>query len=253
MISKIEKDEYQKNGFLVLRQFFPSAILSAISEESAQMLERKDIIFPENIRCRWQNHIENGAPILDAVDPVLDLCPSVSSLAFDSRLLEILKYLLNEPVYLFKDKFIFKPPGALGCATHQDYIAWPEFPESFTTVLVAIDPANRENGCLSVYSGYHNMGLFSQNDGDYHDLPESLFDQKTQVNLILEPGDIAIFGCYLPHGSAPNRTQFSRRHLYLSYNRSSDFGDRREEHYRQFYHWLKNRYAEYGCTNFIFK
>ena len=45
---------------------------------------------------------------------------------------------------LFKDKLIFKRPGALGYGLHQDYIAWKSFPESFVTVIVAIDPATEE-------------------------------------------------------------------------------------------------------------
>mgnify|MGYP003332445714 CR=1 FL=1 len=45
--------------------------------------------------------------------------------------------LLGEEVCLFKDKLIYKPAGATGYPLHQDYIAWPDFPKTFTTAVVS--------------------------------------------------------------------------------------------------------------------
>ena len=46
--------------------------------------------------------------------------------------------------------------------------------------------------------------------------------------LVLEPGDVAVFGGFTPHRSDPNVSGRWRRQLYLSYNASSDGGDQRE-------------------------
>ena len=54
---------------------------------------------------------------------------------------------------------IFKPPGATGYQLHQDYIGWREFPESFITVIVAIDPTDATNGATEVFPGYHRQGI----------------------------------------------------------------------------------------------
>src|SRR5690606_22247685 len=108
-------------------------------------------------------------------------------------------------------------------------------------------------GWIEAFAGAHQRGYLSPRDGDYHDLPEHLFDSFERVPLDLQPGDAAIFGCFLPHRSAPNRSTASRRHLYLSYNSARDGGDQRASHYAEFHDWLRRRYAEYGVTDVFFR
>ena len=55
------------------------------------------------------------------------------------------------------------------------------------------------------------------------------------VFLELEPGDAAIFGCFVPHRSAPNRSGIWRRLLYLNYNADFDGGDQSDGHYAEFH------------------
>jgi hypothetical protein len=87
----------------------------------------------------------------------------------------------------------------------------------------------------------------------YHELPLEKVDESRGVKLDLRPGDIAMFGAFTPHRSAPNRSDRWRRQLYLSYNADSDGGDQRDRHYHEFHAWLKDRYAEYGKTETWFK
>ncbi len=71
--------------------------------------------------------------------------------------------------------------------------------------------------------------------------------------LELDPGDVAVFGCFVPHRSGPNRSDRWRRLLYLGYNADSDGGDRRAAHYAEFHAWLKAKYAEYGKAETYFR
>ena len=87
----------------------------------------------------------------------------------------------------------------------------------------------------------------------YHSIPLGVVDEGRAVPLALAPGDVAVFGCFTPHDSAPNRSGRWRRQLYLSYNAASDGGDRRTAHYREFHAWLRERYAEYGKHNVYFE
>jgi 2-aminoethylphosphonate dioxygenase len=164
----------------------------------------------------------------------------------------VLAELYGEEACLFKDKLIFKPPAAMGYGLHQDYIAWPGFPRSFVTVLVPIDRADEENGCTEVFPGLHRQGCLSPEDGEYHELSCEHIAGCAPVKLVLEPGDIAIFGGFLPHRSAPNRSPGWRRQLYLSYNAASDGGDQREAHYRDFRNFLSRKYAEFGLSDTYF-
>ena len=246
LTSSIDVERYVADGFVIVRGLLSPAEIAEASDEADRLFSRRDLIDSKNLRCRWQNHYQNGECRFDTFDPVIDLSPVMDRLAHDARILAAVGDLYGEDAFLFKDKLIYKPPGATGYGLHQDYIAWESFPKSFVTVLVPIDAADEENGCTEVFPGYHQSGYLSPNDGNYHELSPSTIDEAKGVKLVLSPGDIAIFGCMTPHRSAPNRSQTWRRQLYLSYNSRSDGGDQREAHYNEFRTWLKGKYAEFG-------
>jgi len=251
--SEAQLRRYRVDGFLIVREVFPRPEVDALAAEAARLFERKDLIDSDNIRCRWQNHAGTGECRFDCFDPVIDLSPLCGRVASDSRILGLASALYGEPACLFKDKLIFKAPGAAGYALHQDYISWKTFPASFLTVIVAIDPADADNGATEVFPGHHQRGCLTPRDGMYHELSPEMVDLSKGVMLNLQPGDIALFSGYTPHRSAPNRSQQFRRLLYLSYNALSDGGEQREKHYAEFHQWLKDRCAEYGKTNTFFR
>jgi ectoine hydroxylase-related dioxygenase (phytanoyl-CoA dioxygenase family) len=244
--------DYSRDGFLIVRGVFRPEEVAALASEAQTLAERNELVDTNNIRCRWQDHCDSDECLFDCFDPVIDIGPVARAVANDERILAPLRMLLDDDAHLLKDKLIFKRPGAKGYALHQDYITWPEFPESFTTVIVAIDPSCAANGATEVFAGYHRRGYLSPRDGLYHELPESAVDPSHGVTLEMAAGDIAIFTGFTPHRSAPNRSDRWRRQLYLSYNADRDGGARREAHYSQFHEWLRQRYAEYGRTDVYF-
>jgi 2-aminoethylphosphonate dioxygenase len=252
-LSTLQRHQYQEQGFLVLRGLFDPAEMAVASIEADRLLGNRELQDTKNIRCRWQNHVATGECLFETFDPVTDISPICNQIARDPRLLNVLATLYGEAAHLFKDKLIFKPPGAKGYDLHQDFIGWPGFPETFITVALAIDACDRDNGATEVFPGYHKRGYLSPRDGDYHPLEASTIDDAAGVFLELEPGDAAIFGCFVPHRSAPNRSDRWRRLLYLSYNAASDGGDRWADHYAEFHLWLKKKYAEYGKHETYFR
>lgn len=244
---------YHRDGFLVARGLFDPAEMALAATECERLLGRDDLKDTNNIRCRWKDHAGTGDCLFECFDPVIDISPVCDALARDPRLVGLLSAVYGEPARLFKDKLIFKPPGAKGYDLHQDYIGWPGFPKTFVTAAVAIDPCGKGNGATEVFPGYHRRGYLSPADGDYHNVPAGAVDESTGVVLELEPGDVAVFGCFVPHRSAANRSDSWRRLLYLSFNAHSDGGDRRADHYTEFHAWLTTKYAEYGKTNTYFR
>jgi len=245
--------QYHADGFLVVRQVFPAERIEELDAEAQRLYARSDLIDSNNIRCRWQNHVDTGECRFDCFDPVIDLSDACARTARDPKLLEIVSALYGEPACLFKDKLIFKPAGAVGYNLHQDYISWKSFPATFLTVILAIDAADASNGATEVFPGYHRQGCLTPRDGNYHQLPDDAVDASKGVVLDLAPGDIALFSGYTPHRSGPNRSSSHRRLLYLSYNAFSDGGEQRDQHYAEFKGWLQERYAEYGRTGTFFR
>jgi hypothetical protein len=228
------------------------AIEEAAAEAEA-LLNRNDLISTRNLRCRWQPDLRTGECRFETFDPIVDIAPACGRLARNDRLFGVLGALYGDEACLFKDKLIYKPPGVKGYGLHQDWIAWKGFPRSFLTVLVPIDASTVENGCTEVFPGYHHRGCLSPEDGQYHELPVDLIGESRGVPLELQPGDIAIFGGFTPHRSAPNRSGQWRRQLYFSYNQRSDGGEQRERHYQEFHRWLRARYADHGKSDVYFE
>ena len=253
VLSPAQLEQYRDEGFLIVRQVFSPFEIATVVLEAERLLERRELIDTQNIRCRWQPHVVTEECLFETFDPVIDIGPVCGLLARDPRILNILGDVYGEPACLFKDKLIFKPPGAKGYDMHQDYIGWKDFPRSFITVLVPIDACDRDNGCTEVFPGCHRQGYLCPEDGDYHPTPAGAVDETTGVAMELQPGDIALFGAFTPHRSAPNRSTGWRRQLYLSYNAHSDGGERRDAHYREFHAWLKVKYAEYGKHDVYFR
>src|SRR5579862_951218 len=244
---------YHEDGFVIFRAVFSPQEVANLRSESERIFERADLIDNANIRCRWQNHVETGECRFDCFDPVIDLSPPFERLAREERILGAVSELYGERACLFKDKLIFKPPGAVGYGLHQDYISWESFPKTFVTVIVALDSADTSNGATEVFPGYHKLGLLGPKDGMYHELTAADVDLSKGVTLDLEPGDMAIFSGYTPHRSGPIRSGQWPRLAYFSYNAFSEGGDQRDRHYAEFKDWLMERYAEYGKTNVFFR
>ncbi len=243
---------YERDGFVTVPGVFAAEAV-ALQEEAARLQTLTHLIESNNIRCRWQDNVETGECRFDCFDPVIDLSSLCENIARSPDLLAMASQLYGEQAYLFKDKLIFKPAGAKGYDMHQDYIGFEGFPESFMTVIVAIDASDAESGATEVFPGYHQQGCMSPKDGNYHPLGEDRIDLTKGVTLDLQPGDIAFFSGFTPHRSAPNRSGHSRRLLYLSYSAERDGGDLRASHYAFFHQWLQERYAEYGKTQTYFR
>ena len=240
--SKLTEDqiyEYRTKGFLVLKDVFGTDEMHTLLAESDRLLiEHRDLISPHNLRCRYMPHYETGEQLFEVFDPVNDLSPVCQRFCFDSRILSVIETLYGEPACLFKEKLIFKPPGALGYNLHQDIpFAWEGFPRTFLTVLIPIDPSLEENGCTEVFSGYH--GDFLSRDGSVYMLPDDCVDVNRRTLLVLNPGDIAIFHGLTPHRSEPNCSDKMRRVFYVSYNAQSDGGDQHDAHYEAFRQLLR--------------
>lgn len=226
--------EYKEHGFVILRNVFrPDEMQCLLAESERLLAECKDLIDPNNLRCRFMTHHQTGEQLFEVFDPVNDLSPVCERFCFDPRIVSVVSQLYGEPACLFKEKLIFKPAGALGYKLHQDIpYCWTGFPRSFLTVLIAIDPSTRENGCTEVFSGYHDR--FLSTDECSYMLPDETVDSATRTFLELNPGDIAIFHGLTPHRSEPNKSDQMRRVLYVSYNAQSEGGDQRESHYAEF-------------------
>ena len=245
--------EYETHGFLVLRDVFNADEMRELLAETERLLtERRDLISPNNLCCRYMAHHQTGEPLFEVFDPVNDVSPVCERFTTDARIVSAVESIYGEPACLFKEKLIFKPPGALGYKLHQDIpLAWKGFPRTFLSVLIPIDPSSEENGCTEVFSGFH--ADFLSNDATTYMLPDDAVDVARRTHLALDPGDVAIFHGLTPHRSAANRSNQMRRVLYVSYNALSDGGDQRDSHYAEFRERMREHLTPQATAPLFFR
>ncbi len=207
--------DFHRDGFVVVRQAFDPGEMKQIErwvEELAAM--------PEEPGKHWVFHEKSlrdpDRRLISRIENISPFHPGFAELA------EVLKapvaQLLGEPAVLFKEKINFKMPGGDGFKPHQDSQAgWWVYADFFITVMVCIDEATEENGCLYMAAGHHRKGLFRE----WEPLTEEDMKDMEFVAVPTRPGDIAFFDSYAPHYSEPNMSDRIRRLYFSTYNRAS--------------------------------
>lgn len=136
--------------------------------------------------------------------------------------------LFGEPAQLFKDKINYKLPGGAGFEAHQDIQAgWDKYCALQLTVVVHLDAATPENGCLEIARGAPRRRLIGES---WRPLAGGEIAGLEFVPIPAQPGDLLCFDSYVPHRSAPNASASARRVLYLTYNPRSA-GDHYERYF----------------------
>ena len=152
-----------------------------------------------------------------------------ADLATHEGILEVVERLQGPNLKLLRCAGMLKPPG-VGSAKkfHQDAAYYPIRPMDHVTVWVALDEATPENGCMQVVPGAHTDGLLKHEAEAYDTditVAERDYGESDTVALPMDPGDVLLQHCLLPHYTAPNGSERWRRAMIVAYMRSrSRFG-----------------------------
>jgi ectoine hydroxylase-related dioxygenase (phytanoyl-CoA dioxygenase family) len=226
MMTAEQIHSWEKSGYVLLPGF-----LGPESAERARAFTSELAGWPE-APGKWMKYFEAGPAgerQLCRVENFIDYHAGIADIIRAEALFSLLAGLMREEALLFKEKINYKLPGGSGFAPHQDAPAFTAFGQRYhITMMLAIDPATPENGCLEVVDELHKSGLLPEEpDGT---LDRAFCDALTWKPIPMSPGDALLFDSYVPHRSGPNRTAAPRRAFYVTYNRASE-GDRRADYY----------------------
>ena len=209
-------DDFHRDGFVLLPGAFGSGEMGQIENWTQEITA-----LPEESGKHWVFHEKSlkhhEDDLICRIEKITQFHDGFKELS------NVLKaptaQLLGEPADLFKEKINFKMPGGDGFTPHQDSQAgWETYASYFITVMVCIDEATTENGCLKMAAGHHKKGLMREweplNDGDMKEM--NFVDMPTNT------GDIAFFDSYAPHRSEPNMSGRIRRLYFATYNKASE-------------------------------
>lgn len=215
-LSDAEVKSFNEDGFVILRGGFDEADAALLQRWTTELAAR-----PEEPGKHWVYHETSlrgdGLDLINRIENMTPFHDGFAALAENLR--PSVGQLLGEEAVLFKDKINFKMPGGDGFKPHQDSQAgWDTYTEYYITVMVCIDNATIENGCLEIARG----GGKSLVGKSWEPLTEKETAGMEFVPCPTAPGDIIYFDCYVPHSSEPNLTDKTRRMYFGTYNRLSD-------------------------------
>ena len=226
MLTKQQVEQFDRDGYLVVRGLYTPAETALISEWTESVASEPET--PGKAMMYFESSRIDQSRILSRVENFVPFHDGFSELITRRKMLQAVNDLFGEPSVLFKDKINFKLAGADGFKEHQDVQAgWDDYASLHITAMVAIDETNAANGSLEMIPGMHKQGLLGEM---WAPLTHAHTSHASYVPVHCQPGDAVFFDSYTPHRSQPNKTDKARRVLYITYNKLSE-GDHRLQYY----------------------
>jgi len=224
-------EEFNDKGYIVIKGFFDAATMAEVSNvlDGLQAKEPK----PGEEAKYYEESTITGDNILVRIENVIgENNPELTADLINDDTIQCLTQLFGEAPVLFKEKVNYKLPGCRSDLLHQDQAAgWNKYTDFFITMAIAVDENRKDNAALSfMSSGNYQKALMCE---EWKPLSENdpPFEPVDEYSLIeADPGDVIFFDSYVPHGSPPNRSDRSRRNIFLTFNKASD-GDMRAQYY----------------------
>ena len=232
--------DYARDGFVVVRGLFSNGEVATIAEAAEQ-------VFGEGVAhgrsFRHGNLFYNVAD-LGAGGPFVRMAqwpsyhqPLLNAVRLDRRIAQLLEPLIGRDVKQIINQLHWKARGgASDFAWHQDCRfrrpaeAYRNLGSSYVQTGLAIDPSTAESGCMRVVPGSHRYGSLPL-DMSRAVIANPLSDDvllavglapADVVELVLDPGDFAIWNPHLVHGSGANQSDHQRRLYINGYVRAAD-------------------------------
>lgn len=224
---------YREQGYAIVRGVFRPAELEAISD-AVDRVHAEGIAHARSFR--HGNLFYNiapdaqGTPLVRMVQWPSYHSATLNAVRLDPRYLEILEPLIGRDLKQIINQLHWKAPGSLGdFAWHQDSrfrkpdAAYRNLGTSYVQTGLALDPHSPESGAMRFIPRSHTagpldldtstevLGAAMRDDA----LAAAGIDPADVVDLVLDPGDVALWNPYLVHGSGRNNANHQRR-LYIN-------------------------------------
>ena len=217
-----EVKAYQKDGYIIIRNLFTTEEINLLGQtaradnEMDQASTKRDDGEGNAVRLALWNHPGDGI---------------YGMFARSKRLVDRVEQLLDDEAYHYHSKMVLKDAKVGGAwAWHQDYGYWYQngvLTPNLCSVMIAVDQATVENGCMQVIKGSHTMGRVNHvlsGDQAGADM-ERVEEAKKRFELVyatMDPGDALFFHSNTLHASDANDSDHPRWAMICCYNAASN-------------------------------
>lgn len=222
--------QLREQGYAIVRGVYSRADVEVIAEEMDRLKEAARRHHASH-RDRNLVHVIRPHPTLGRhlrfIHWAAYISPVLERYRTDRRQLALLEPLLGNNIKQIANQTTWKTPGGddTTFGYHQDArfrrpaSAFRDLATSYVQTFFAIDPHRADNGCLKIYPGSHTMGLLNipadrsvlDTEADNGVLEDWGLDPDKVIDIILEPGDVAMWLPHTLHASGPNLSTIDRR------------------------------------------
>jgi len=222
LLSPQERSDYERDGFIIVRNLFTVEEISLLGKTARadNAMDKSSSSMDDGegnaVRLALWNHPGDGI---------------YGMIARCRKLVDRVEDLLDDEAYHYHSKMVLKDAKVGGAwAWHQDYGYWYQngvLSPNLCSVMVAVDKATEENGCMQVLKGSHKLGrinhvLSGDQAGADMERVEEAKKRLELVHAIMEPGDALFFHSNTLHASAANNSDHPRWAMICCYNAASN-------------------------------
>ena len=219
VLSQDQIEFYGDNGYLVLENRVPDAIMDAIRSEIERFNEMARGMTASDDKLDLEDTHSPDAPRIRRVKLPHTQSEVVADLMRSDHILAPVRDLLGPNLRLQTTKLNMKSAG-YGAAVewHQDWAFYPHTNDDLLAFGIMLEDVTPDNGPLMVIPGTHKGPLLSHKHeglfcGAIHP-DDPLFEQEKAVTLTGKAGSMTVHHVRTLHGSAPNMSDKNRLILF---------------------------------------
>ena len=222
LLTEEQLSDYDRDGYIVVRNLFSKDEIDSLGHaarsdnEMDKSSTQRDDGEGNAVRLALWNHPGDGI---------------YGMFARCRKMVDRVEEILKDEAYHYHSKMILKDAKVGGAwAWHQDYGYWYQngvLSPNLCSVMIAVDQATTENGCMQVIKGSHKLGrinhiLSGDQAGADMERVEEAKKRLDLVHVTMEPGDALFFHSNTLHASDANESDHPRWAMICCYNAASN-------------------------------
>ena len=227
-LSPEQVQHFHDEGYVIAQSGVDSTLMKAMDEELEKWIQESRSYksnYGETVDGKARFDLEQGHttqhPKLRRVANPVEISESYRSVLMDSPITDMVAQLIGPSIKFHHCKLNVKLPGMETVVYyHQDHSYDPHTNDDMLAILLMLDDATEENGCLKVVPKSHKQRYSHFSNGKYTGTIDSShysdFDKRA-VSVIASRGDVCFMHTWTVHGSRSNRSSTPRRILICDY------------------------------------
>lgn len=222
LLTEEQLSDYDRDGYIVVRNLFSKDEIDSLGHaarsdnEMDKSSTQRDDGEGNAVRLALWNHPGDGI---------------YGMFARCRKMVDRVEEILKDEAYHYHSKMILKDAKVGGAwAWHQDYGYWYQngvLSPNLCSVMIAVDQATIENGCMQVIKGSHKLGrinhiLSGDQAGADMERVEEAKKRLDLVHVTMDPGDALFFHPNTLHASDANESDHPRWAMICCYNAASN-------------------------------